>query len=43
MTSNIGADLIKGGQQFGFGKRDDKSMDYEKVKKTLMAEAEKRL
>ncbi len=41
MTSNIGADLIKGGQQFGFGKREDEAMDYEKVKKTLMAEAEK--
>jgi len=26
MTSNIGADLIKGGQQFGFGKREDESM-----------------
>ncbi|MHC4710303.1 MAG: AAA family ATPase, partial [Planctomycetota bacterium] len=41
MTSNIGADLIKGGQQFGFGKREDEAMDYEKIKKTLMAECEK--
>ncbi|MEE9470285.1 MAG: ATP-dependent Clp protease ATP-binding subunit, partial [Gemmatimonadota bacterium] len=41
MTSNIGADLIKGGQQFGFGKREDESMDYEKIKKTLMPECEK--
>ena len=40
MTSNIGADLIKGGQSFGFGKRDD-VQDYEKVKNTLMNEAEK--
>ncbi len=40
MTSNIGADLIKGGQSFGFGKRDD-VQDYEKVKSTLMNEAEK--
>ena len=40
MTSNIGADLIKGGSQFGFGKRDD-VQDYEKVKKTLLKECEK--
>ncbi|MCH7799224.1 MAG: ATP-dependent Clp protease ATP-binding subunit [Planctomycetes bacterium] len=40
MTSNIGADLIKGGSQFGFGKRDE-VQDYEKVKKTLMTECEK--
>jgi ATP-dependent Clp protease ATP-binding subunit ClpC len=40
MTSNIGADLIKGGQQFGFGKRGD-VQDYEKIKKTLNGEIEK--
>jgi len=40
MTSNIGADLIKGGQQFGFGKRDE-VQDYDQVKKTLMNEVEK--
>ncbi len=40
MTSNIGADMIKGGQQFGFGKRDE-VQDYEKMKSTLMNEAEK--
>ena len=40
MTSNIGADLIKGGGQFGFGKREEVQA-YEKVKKTLMAECEK--
>lgn len=40
MTSNIGADLIKGGQSFGFGKRGD-VQDYEKVKKTLNSEVEK--
>ncbi len=40
MTSNLAADLIKGGQQFGFGKRDE-VQDYEKMKATLMAECEK--
>jgi ATP-dependent Clp protease ATP-binding subunit ClpC len=40
MTSNIGADLIKGGQSFGFGKRND-VQDYEKIKGTLMNEVEK--
>ncbi len=40
MTSNLGAELIKGGMQFGFGKRDE-VQDYEKMKKTLMAECEK--
>ncbi|MEE9128747.1 MAG: AAA family ATPase, partial [Phycisphaerales bacterium] len=40
MTSNIGAEMIKGGQQFGFGKRDD-VQNYEKMKSTLMNEAEK--
>ncbi len=40
MTSNIGAEMIKGGQQFGFGKRGE-VQDYEKIKKTLMAEVEK--
>ncbi|MHC5003973.1 MAG: ATP-dependent Clp protease ATP-binding subunit [Planctomycetota bacterium] len=40
MTSNIGADLIKGGQSFGFGKRQEVA-DHEKIKKTLMNEIEK--
>ncbi len=40
MTSNIGADLIKGGAQFGFGKRSEVP-DYEKMKKTLMKEIER--
>jgi ATP-dependent Clp protease ATP-binding subunit ClpC len=40
MTSNIGAELIKGGQQFGFGKRAE-VQDYERIKKTLMNEIEK--
>jgi ATP-dependent Clp protease ATP-binding subunit ClpC len=40
MTSNIGADLIKGGQSFGFGKREE-VQDYERVKKALMSECEK--
>jgi ATP-dependent Clp protease ATP-binding subunit ClpC len=40
MTSNIGADLIKGGQSFGFGRRDE-VQDYEKMKSALMAECEK--
>ncbi|MFG0329084.1 MAG: ATP-dependent Clp protease ATP-binding subunit [Phycisphaerales bacterium] len=40
MTSNIGADLIKGGSQFGFGKRAE-APDYEKMKHTLMKEIER--
>jgi ATP-dependent Clp protease ATP-binding subunit ClpC len=40
MTSNIGAELIKGGQQFGFGKRQE-VQDYERIKKALLAECEK--
>jgi ATP-dependent Clp protease ATP-binding subunit ClpC len=40
LTSNIGSDLIKGGQSFGFGKREE-LMDYEKLKKQLMTETEK--
>jgi ATP-dependent Clp protease ATP-binding subunit ClpC len=40
MTSNIGAEMIKGGQSFGFGKRDE-VQDYERIKKSLLAEVEK--
>ncbi|HVP73798.1 MAG TPA: ATP-dependent Clp protease ATP-binding subunit [Phycisphaerales bacterium] len=40
MTSNIGAELIKGGQQFGFGRRQE-VQDYERIKKALLAECEK--
>ena len=40
LTSNIGSDLIKGGQSFGFGKRED-VMDYEQLKKQLLTETEK--
>jgi len=40
LTSNIGADLIKGGQSFGFGKREE-VMDYEMLKKQLLSETEK--
>ncbi|MCI0364845.1 MAG: ATP-dependent Clp protease ATP-binding subunit [Phycisphaerales bacterium] len=40
MTSNIGAELIKGGQSFGFGKR-DQVQDYERIKSALMNECEK--
>ncbi len=40
MTSNIGADLIKGGSSFGFGRREE-VQDYDKIKKTLMSEIEK--
>ena len=40
MTSNIGADLIKGGSSFGFGKRTE-VVDYERIKKSLLSEAEK--
>ncbi len=40
LTSNIGSDLIKGGQSFGFGKREE-VMDYDKLKKQLLSETEK--
>ena len=40
MTSNIGADLIKGGQSFGFGQREE-VMDYDKVQLALKSEVEK--
>jgi len=40
MTSNIGADLIKGGGGFGFSKRSD-STDFENIKSILMKEIER--
>jgi ATP-dependent Clp protease ATP-binding subunit ClpC len=40
MTSNIGSDLIKGGQSFGFGKKEE-VMEYDKLKKQLLSETEK--
>ncbi|MEE2681687.1 MAG: ATP-dependent Clp protease ATP-binding subunit [Planctomycetota bacterium] len=40
MTSNLGADVIKGGSTFGFGKKEE-VQDYEKIKKALNAEVEK--
>ncbi|MDG2022270.1 MAG: ATP-dependent Clp protease ATP-binding subunit, partial [Phycisphaerales bacterium] len=40
MTSNIGADLIKGGASFGFAKRTD-VQDYDKMRNSLMSEIEK--
>ncbi|MCP4837396.1 MAG: AAA domain-containing protein, partial [Phycisphaera sp.] len=40
MTSNIGADLIKGGASFGFAKRDS-VQDYDKMRTALMGEIEK--
>jgi ATP-dependent Clp protease ATP-binding subunit ClpC len=40
MTSNIGADMIKGGQRFGFGQRDE-VQDYERIRKALLSECEK--
>ncbi|MFM9170818.1 MAG: AAA family ATPase, partial [Phycisphaerales bacterium] len=40
MTSNIGSDIIKGGANFGFQKRQE-VQDYEKIKKSLQGEAEK--
>jgi ATP-dependent Clp protease ATP-binding subunit ClpC len=40
MTSNIGADLIKGGAGFGFSKRTDAS-DFENIKSVLMKEIER--
>ncbi len=39
MTSNIGADLIKGGASFGFAKKTEVP-DYEKIKSVLMKEIE---
>jgi len=40
MTSNIGAELIKQGGQFGFGKRSTET-SYQKMKETLNKEVEK--
>ena len=40
MTSNIGADMIKGGASFGFAKRDS-VQDYDKMRDALMGEIEK--
>ena len=40
MTSNIGADLIKGGGGFGFGKR-DAAQSFENIKSVLMKEIER--
>jgi len=40
MTSNLGADVIKGGSAFGFGKRTE-VIDYERMRKALMGEIEK--
>ena len=40
LTSNIGADMIKGGQSFGFGKREE-TVDYDQLQKQLLAETEK--
>ncbi|MFM8731384.1 MAG: AAA family ATPase, partial [Phycisphaerales bacterium] len=40
MTSNIGSDIIKGGANFGFQKRQE-VQDYERIKKSLQSEAEK--
>jgi ATP-dependent Clp protease ATP-binding subunit ClpC len=40
MTSNLGADLIKGGAGFGFGKRTE-SGDYDNIKTVLMKEIER--
>ena len=40
MTSNIGADLIKGGAGFGFQKRSD-GIDYDNIKGVLMKEIER--
>jgi ATP-dependent Clp protease ATP-binding subunit ClpC len=40
MTSNLGADVIKGGNAFGFTKRAE-VQDYEKIKKSLTSEVER--
>jgi ATP-dependent Clp protease ATP-binding subunit ClpC len=40
MTSNLGAELIKGGAGFGFSKRTE-ATDYENIKQVLMKEIER--
>ena len=40
MTSNIGADVIKGGASFGFGERQE-VQDYDKIKDAINSEVEK--
>ena len=40
MTSNLGADIIKGGASFGFSKK-EAVQDHDKMKKALNAEVEK--
>ena len=40
MTSNLGADIIKGGSSFGFTKKSE-TPDYDKIKKALNGEVEK--
>jgi ATP-dependent Clp protease ATP-binding subunit ClpC len=40
LTSNIGAEIIKSGKSFGFGKRDE-IVDFENLKKQLLSETEK--
>jgi ATP-dependent Clp protease ATP-binding subunit ClpC len=40
MTSNLGADLIKGGAGFGFSKRTE-ATDYDNIKSVLMKEIER--
>jgi ATP-dependent Clp protease ATP-binding subunit ClpC len=40
MTSNLGADMIKGGAGFGFGKRTEAG-DYDNIKVVLMKEIER--
>jgi ATP-dependent Clp protease ATP-binding subunit ClpC len=40
MTSNIGADMIKGGAGFGFGKRTE-ATDYDNIKMVLLKEVER--
>lgn len=40
MTSNLGADLIKGGAGFGFGKRTE-ATDYDNIKTVLLKEIER--
>jgi ATP-dependent Clp protease ATP-binding subunit ClpC len=40
LTSNIGADLIKGGGGFGFGKRTE-ATDYDNIKSILMKDVER--
>jgi len=41
MTSNVGADLIRKGTEVGFGAPEEGSLDYENIKRTVIASVKK--